>query len=219
MPDQAQQPAPSPVIDEETTLARDVLNKDGKPKYLGCRDDETVAQYRARLLERLRKGRETAARNREEKRRDKERQEREKREKEQEKLKKAIVRKQAEMDRLMRAMQGKEVRDIKDVDLVLDILWVYENLRAKKADATTAPGQGALWMLEWAKDHPDEFYNKMVVKALAMQEVRERAIREREQRGAGNGQGKANDLPLAELERLLRQFGGEEVGADEGRQA
>jgi hypothetical protein len=59
-----------------------------------------------------------------------------------------------------------------EVDLVTDILWVYEHLVDKAAGPEDAPGAGAWALLDWARQYRVEFFETLLPKALAAKEKR-----------------------------------------------
>lgn len=124
----------------------------------------------------------------------------------------AAADRQAMRERLAEAKRLREVdkRSPEDVDLVADVLWVYENLHGSRPRKSTAPGDGALGLLDWAKkdDKNQQAFYAMVNRAFEVQERRERAAREvaeeEAQQEAEEGEAEvAEDKPLAEVERML----------------
>jgi hypothetical protein len=55
-------------------------------------------------------------------------------------------------------------------NLSRDVLWVYENLARSDMHAEDAPSLGAWSLLDWARKHRDQFYEKMLPKAMAAKE-------------------------------------------------
>ncbi|HUE71420.1 MAG TPA: hypothetical protein VMP01_11100 [Pirellulaceae bacterium] len=52
----------------------------------------------------------------------------------------------------------------KRVNLDEDIIWAYLNLRNEKVCLETAPSMGALTMLDYAREFPDNFYRNVLTK-------------------------------------------------------
>jgi hypothetical protein len=57
-------------------------------------------------------------------------------------------------------------------DLVRDTLWTYENLARKGVTPKDAPSLGAWSLLGWAREAQDHFFEKMLPKAMAIEEKR-----------------------------------------------
>jgi hypothetical protein len=57
-------------------------------------------------------------------------------------------------------------------DLVRDTLWTYENLARKGVTPKDAPSLGAWSLLGWARGSQDHFFEKMLPKAMAIEEKR-----------------------------------------------
>lgn len=119
---------------------------------------------------------------------------------------------QAMQERLAEAKRLRELdkRSPEEVDLVVDVLWVYENLHGSRPRKSTAPGDGALGLLDWAKkdDKNRQAFYAMVNRAFEVQERRERAAREAaeeeaQQEAEEEKSEVAEDRPLAEVERML----------------
>lgn len=49
-----------------------------------------------------------------------------------------------------------------------DATWVYNNLRRRGASLQNAPTSGAVGLLEWARDNPNDFYKQTWPKALGL---------------------------------------------------
>jgi len=149
---------------------------------------ETIRQYKDRMGERIKKGSDKYAEMR-------------------------LTKKQIKA-KIAAARKKVRVRSLSEVDLAGDILWVYENMGDVEVDFDDAPGVGALNLLDWAKKDEQTgkaFFNTTLPKALSIQEGRERAVRDHEQRLAPTREGKVADLSLGEVERLLKEFAGEEA--------
>jgi hypothetical protein len=57
-------------------------------------------------------------------------------------------------------------------DLVRDTLWTYENLARRGVTPKDAPSLGAWSLLGWARESQDHFFEKMLPKAMAIEEKR-----------------------------------------------
>jgi hypothetical protein len=193
------------VIDEETALAVEQFSASGYRRFPSAKPGETVAEHRERLRERQRRGIETRQRN------VRKRKEREKKERE-----RAIRRKKKRVQRKLAQERGelpeiveKEPKEPAHVDLVEVILWVFEHLYEpdRRIDWSTAPCKGAWGFWKHAKTEPKDFYNRHVIKALAIQEGREREARDKavEKQSEAEPE-KVVDKSLPEVKRLLREL-------------
>jgi len=160
--------------------------KDAQPAtYRNALPGETIGQYKARVRAQMARGREEASAS------------------EEENLRKAAARKKA--------------RGSGEVDLAADVLWVYENIDLADKDRIGVPSQGARGLLRWAKKdeaNRKQFYATMMPKALVVQEAREKAAREKKRKKSAEEKKKqsvAKDLPLAEVEEMLKGFAGQET--------
>ncbi len=134
---------------------------------------------------------------------------------------------EAEVAAEFRALELRTAK--RGVDLVEDYLWVYKNLGTEKVKMKSAPTTGALELLAWVqKDiaNKKHFYGPMLTKAQAVQEAREKQQLERELREEARKEAERRekeareeaekreeaeeDKPLVEVERLLREFAGED---------
>jgi len=165
------------------------------PRYKNAKPGETVRAYKERLTKQIQDGWKQAQANKKETIGEEKKRERE------------------EARDRQRAEAAIPIR--KDIDLCADILWAYQNINQPKVRWGKAPSRGAPGLLMWAREAAatrKEFYKSLVPKALAMQEARERATREKEQRKAAEEEKKktggepVEDLPLGEVERMLGEF-------------
>ncbi len=63
-------------------------------------------------------------------------------------------------------------------DFFTDVNWVYGNLERGDVDPTTAPSSGALALLRWARRNKNDFFEKVVPRALAAPDPLREARRE-----------------------------------------
>lgn len=104
------------------------------------------------------------------------------------------------------AMRRLGIRPDRRINLSQDILWVYENSEAgesERENLEAAPGLGALALLGWVNESDSNrkiFYQTMLPKALAIEEAKEKAVKE------ANKAEIEEDLTLVEVERLLKGF-------------
>jgi len=61
---------------------------------------------------------------------------------------------------------------VEKVDLVADILWVYQHLADKSVAPEQAPGAGAWALLDWSRRNRNKFFDTLLPKALAAKEKR-----------------------------------------------
>jgi len=173
----------------------------GHPRYGFALPGETLGQFRVRMVERLARGRKNYR-----ERKKKEKEERERIRELRETNQQMVIE-----ERMTKAIERKARQSAQEVDLAVDILWVYENLDRTPSRWLGAPSNGALGMLRWAKKDQDKFYGQMVTKALAMQGAREEAAQEKEEKRKALGrEDEVVDMPLVKVERLLREFAGQE---------
>jgi len=69
-----------------------------------------------------------------------------------------------QLDELLRRTAGQ------GVDLIRDVFWTFENLANTDVAAEDAPSMGAWSLLEWAKNHRNYFYERLLPKALTAKE-------------------------------------------------
>ena len=55
-------------------------------------------------------------------------------------------------------------------DLIGDTLWVYSNAERRRIRPRDCPSAGAWGLLKWSRQHPAEFYGKLLVRALDRRE-------------------------------------------------
>jgi hypothetical protein len=102
------------------------------------------------------------------------------------------------VNRAQRRAQYARERAGKESELALDVTWVYQHIHDTSMTKESAISLGAWGLLDWARTHKHQFFEKVLPRALVAKEKLEG--------GAESEQRRVEEMAIEELERTVKKL-------------